>query len=228
MPLTAHPERSSSPTASPRSVEVAAAHVRAARRATPSRARGPVSHRAGGRLDAARALPRAGRRRSTGRAPTSSSATSARSRPTIRSRTTGWRARRCSTRARPARERPSAGAPRIPISTAPRATTSRRCAAGGAPPWLDLALLGLGPDGHTASLFPGTTALAVEDRLAVAVDVPALGTRRLTLTYPAFCGRARGLLPGDRRATSAAALADVVRPEQHPARRRIVHRAAVR
>ena len=76
-----------------------------------------------------------------------------------------------------------------PISTARRATTSRPCARGGSPPWLDLALLGLGPDGHTASLFPGTAALAEEDRLAVAVDVPALGTRRLTLTYPAFCGR---------------------------------------
>lgn len=55
-------------------------------------------------------------------------------------------------------------------------------------PWLDLALLGLGPDGHTASLFPGTTALTEESRLAVAVDVPQHGTRRLTLTYPALCG----------------------------------------
>ena len=40
---------------------------------------------------------------------------------------------------------------------------------------LDLALLGLGPDGHTASLFPETTALAETQRLAVAVDVPTWG-----------------------------------------------------
>jgi len=95
--------------------------------------------------------------------------------------------------------------------------------AGDSPPWLDLALLGLGPDGHTASLFPGTTSLAVEDRLAVAVDVPALGTRRLTLTYPAFrdAGEVFFLVTGrDKRA----ALADVVRPESTLPAARIVHR----
>jgi 6-phosphogluconolactonase len=51
---------------------------------------------------------------------------------------------------------------------------------------LDLAILGMGADGHTASLFPGTTALAQRQRLCVAVHVPKLGATRLTLTYPVF------------------------------------------
>jgi len=51
---------------------------------------------------------------------------------------------------------------------------------------LDLALLGMGADGHTASLFPWTPALSERTRLCVAVDVPKLGARRLTLTYPVF------------------------------------------
>jgi 6-phosphogluconolactonase len=80
-----------------------------------------------------------------------------------------------------------------------------------APPWLDLALLGLGPDGHTASLFPGTTALTEESRLAVAVDVPAHGTRRLTLTYPALCG-ARQICFLVTGAEKAPALASVLGP----------------
>jgi 6-phosphogluconolactonase len=80
--------------------------------------------------------------------------------------------------------------------------------ANAAAPWLDLALLGLGPDGHTASLFPGTTALAEESRLAVAVDVPAQGTRRLTLTYPALCGAGDVcfLVTGREKASALAAV----------------------
>lgn len=49
---------------------------------------------------------------------------------------------------------------------------------------LDLALLGVGDDGHTASLFPGTPVLEVEDRVAAAVFVPKLDAWRVTLTKP--------------------------------------------
>lgn len=49
---------------------------------------------------------------------------------------------------------------------------------------LDLVMLGMGEDGHTASLFPGTKALAIKDRLVVANEVPSLQTTRMTFTYP--------------------------------------------
>lgn len=52
--------------------------------------------------------------------------------------------------------------------------------------------LGLGPDGHTASLVPGDPVLAVEDRL-VAITQPYQGHRRMTLTFPALA-RAEQLL----------------------------------
>jgi 6-phosphogluconolactonase len=95
--------------------------------------------------------------------------------------------------------------------------------AGASAPWLDLALLGLGPDGHTASLFPGTSALAEEERLAVAVDVAQMGTRRLTLTYPALCGAREVcfLVTGREKAT---ALATVIEAGHLPAAR-IMRRA---
>jgi len=57
-------------------------------------------------------------------------------------------------------------------------------ARGDAPPAFDLVWLGMGPDGHTASLFPGTTALDEAVRWAVANWVPAHDAWRMTLTLP--------------------------------------------
>jgi 6-phosphogluconolactonase len=53
-------------------------------------------------------------------------------------------------------------------------------------PALDLVHLGLGDDGHTASLFPGSPALEVDDRLVVATGDDAHPHPRLTLTFPAI------------------------------------------
>jgi 6-phosphogluconolactonase len=88
---------------------------------------------------------------------------------------------------------------------------------GPSPPPFDLVLLGMGGDGHTASLFPGTAALDERARLCVANDVPQLQTRRLTLTYPVLSA-ARDLLFLVAGADKADTLRDVLGPTLDPRR----------
>jgi 6-phosphogluconolactonase len=80
---------------------------------------------------------------------------------------------------------------------------------------LDIAFLGVGDDGHTASLFPGTAALAVEDRIATAVFVPKLDMWRLTITRPVIRAAALRLVLA-AGAAKKPVIEDVQRGVDHP------------
>lgn len=94
----------------------------------------------------------------------------------------------------------------------------------GDPPVLDVALQGLGADGHTASLFPGSPALTATERWVVAnqVDSPLAGgkTMRLTLTARALTAarHVRFLVAGADKAHALAAVLEGPRDsERYPA-----------
>jgi len=91
-------------------------------------------------------------------------------------------------------------------------------------PRFDLILLGMGPDGHTASLFPGTAALQEKSRLVVANWVEKLKTHRLTFTLPVLDAAAcvAFLVSGTDKAPALNAVLQSDAPgEQYPAK--LVH-----
>lgn len=93
---------------------------------------------------------------------------------------------------------------------------------GGEPPAFDLILLGMGADGHTASLFPGTGATRETRRWVVRNHVPTHNADRLTFTLP-ILNRARVILFLVSGPDKAQALHDVLEgppdPERLPAQR---------
>ncbi len=82
---------------------------------------------------------------------------------------------------------------------------------------MDLTLLGMGDDGHTASLFPGTTALAETRHRCVANRVEKLDTWRLTMTAP-FINRSRNVAIVVSGQAKAARLREVLQGPRDPER----------
>lgn len=87
-------------------------------------------------------------------------------------------------------------------------------------PRFDLVILGMGADGHTASLFPYTEALQETEKFAVVNYVEKLGTTRLTLTFPVI-NNARNiifLVAGEEKAeTLKKVLEGEFEPQKYPA-----------
>ena len=79
----------------------------------------------------------------------------------------------------------------------------------------DLVMLGMGEDGHTASLFPGTRALEEKTALVVANEVPQKKTWRMTLTYPCI-NRAKNIVLYVLGASKADMVHKVLKEKREP------------
>lgn len=91
----------------------------------------------------------------------------------------------------------------------------------GAVPRFDMILLGLGPDGHTASLFPGTAGLQEKSRLVIANWVEKMKTYRLSFTLPVLnAGRCVAFLVSgmDKSSVLRTVLEEDAPGEQYPAK----------
>ena len=110
-----------------------------------------------------------------------------------------------------------------------RLLAERLPAGHGEVPRFDLVMLGMGPDGHIASLFPDSAALAERHRWAVANYVEKFDAWRITLTYPVIEEAAHllFLVAGEGKAEPVARGLGVLRGEDHLPVERIQAKGAV-
>jgi 6-phosphogluconolactonase len=82
-------------------------------------------------------------------------------------------------------------------------------------PRFDIVMLGVGEDGHTASLFPGTDSLREASRMAIGYFVPQLNSWRVTLTLPVLLNARETifLVTGKRKASVVARIIEAGEPQ---------------